>query len=197
MTWLKSIIYTQSVIVFNIMAEILDVVNERDEVIGQAERDEVHKTGLMCRMAYVCFYTVNKEIILQRRSLSKKSHPGKLTTTVSGHVASGDTYHETAIKETFEETGVVIDPAKLTDLGVVHANYIENETYLSNAMRALYAYQYDGDIYDLKVENGEGAGFELMAIDEFKQRSKSNPEEFVTLVVDQHGQEMIRKIEEL
>ena len=73
------------------MSEILDVVNENDEVIGQAERDEVHSKGLLCRLVYVRFYTTDGKVILQKRSASKKNDPGKLTTTVSGHVASGQT----------------------------------------------------------------------------------------------------------
>jgi isopentenyldiphosphate isomerase len=51
-----------------LMSEILDIVNDNDEVIGQAERDEVHRIGLVCRLAYVCFYTAGGEVILQKRS---------------------------------------------------------------------------------------------------------------------------------
>lgn len=99
------------------MSEILDIVNEHDEVIGQAERDEVHRKGLLCRLVYVCFYTSTGEIILQKRSLAKKNDPGKLTTAASGHVSSGQTYLMAAVRESLEETGVVIDERDLVDLG--------------------------------------------------------------------------------
>src|SRR5690349_1257950 len=104
------------------MSELLDIVNDRDEVVGQAERDEAHRLGLVCRLVYVYFYTEDGHIILQKRSMTKKNDAGKLTTTVSGHVASGQSYLEAAVREAHEETGVEIDISKLTDLGVVRAD---------------------------------------------------------------------------
>lgn len=146
------------------MSEILDVVNDQDEIIGQAERDEVHRIGLVCRLAYVCFYTANREIILQKRSTTKKNDPGKLTTTVSGHVVSGQDYLEAAVRETLEETGVEIEANDLTAMGVVRADYVQGD-YLSNAMRGLFSYQFDGNVSDLKVEDGDGAGFVTLPIE--------------------------------
>lgn len=58
-----------------LMSEILDVVNDNDEVIGQAERDRVHSEGLVCRLVYVCFYTAKGEIILQRGAILKRMIP--------------------------------------------------------------------------------------------------------------------------
>lgn len=142
------------------MSEILDVVNEKDEVIGQSERDEVHRVGLLCRLVYVCFYTSDGKVILQKRSASKKNDPGKLTTTVSGHVASGQNYLEAAMREGFEETGLEIAANDLRDLGVVRADYVQGN-YLSYAMRGLFAYKFNGNIADLKIEDGDGAGFTI------------------------------------
>lgn len=176
------------------MTEFLDVVNERDEVIGQEEREEVHRQGLICRMVFVLFYTPDKKIILQRRSMSKKSNPGKLTTTVSGHVSSGDTYDQTALKETFEEAGVHIIADKLESLGVLYAGYVEGE-YISNAMRGLYLYEFNGDVRDLKIEAGEGEGFEMMTTDEFWERQARSPEDFSNYMNDALGAKMVKAIE--
>ena len=175
------------------MSEILDIVNERDEVIGQAERDEVHRKGLLCRLVYVCFYTPAGEIILQKRSLTKKNDPGKLTTAASGHVSSGQNYLTAAIREAFEETGVVIDEHDLIDLGVVRANYTQG-SYISNAMRGFFAYRFDGDVADLKVEEGDGAGFVVMPIEELESGLKGQPEEYAIMLTDQVGKDLIQKI---
>jgi isopentenyldiphosphate isomerase len=177
------------------MSEILDVVNDRDEVIGTAERDEVHRIGLVCRLAYVCFYTVDKEIILQKRSLTKKNDPGKLTTAVSGHVASGQDYLDAAVRETLEETGVEVTADDLTSLGVVRADYVQGN-YLSNAMRGLFAYQFNGNIDDLKVEEGDGAGFVSLTIDELEQQLDSDPDKFATILTDQVGRDLFKNIKE-
>jgi len=175
------------------MSEILDVVNDQDEVIGQAERDEVHRIGLVCRLAYVCFYTANREIILQKRSITKKNDPGKLTTTVSGHVASGQDYLEAAVRETLEETGVEIEANDLTAMGVVRADYVQGD-YLSNAMRGLFSYQFDGNISDLKVEDGDGAGFVTLPIEELEKQLDTEPEKFATVLTDKVGRDLVQKI---
>lgn len=178
------------------MSEILDVVNDRDEVIGQAERDEVHRIGLVCRLAYVCFYTANREIILQKRSDTKKNDPGKLTTTVSGHVAAGQNYLAAAVRETIEEAGVEVQPSDLVSMGVVRADYIQG-SYLSNAMRGLFAYKFDGDVADLKVEEEDGAGFVSLPIEELEQQLDTNPEKFATVLTDKVGRDLIQGIKEL
>ncbi len=171
------------------MTEFLDIVNEQDAVIGRAERSEVKEKGLICRMVFVGFYTPDKRVILQRRSMMKKLAPGKLTSTVSGHVESGMNYDDTAAKETFEETGITIDPTKLISLGVAYS-------VLSDvAMRASYIYPYEGSIDDLKIEENEGTGFEIMTIDQFRQKHTDNPEDFTPFLLSELGTEMINQIE--
>jgi len=165
------------------MGELLDIINEQDEVIGQAERDEVHKKGLLFRMTYVVFTTPEKRLILQRRSLTKKVNAGRLSMAVIGHVTSGDSYLETAIKESYEETGVIVDPAKLSRLDLSYSNYDEGD-YLSNAIRALYAYEFDGNVSDLKIEEGEGTGFEMTTLEDLKVAINQNPDSYVPYLAD-------------
>lgn len=178
------------------MSEILDVVNDSDEVIGQAERDEVHRTGLVCRLVYVCFYATDGTVILQKRSDTKKNDAGKLTTTVSGHVASGQNYLEAAVRETLEESGIEIETNELESLGVVRADYIQG-TYLSNAMRGLFAYKFSGNVSDLKVEDGDGAGFVVLPIAELERQLDSEPEKFATILTDKVGRDLVQGIKKL
>lgn len=175
------------------MSEILDIVNDDDQVIGQAERDRVHRDGLVCRLVYVCFYTANRKVILQKRSDTKKNDPGKLTTTVSGHVASGQSYLEAAAREAVEESGIEVAPGGLKSFGVVRADYSQGE-YLSNAMRGLFAYEFSGDASDLKIEDGEGAGFETVDIDEFASELNSNPHKFAAVLSGEVGRIFIKNI---
>lgn len=178
------------------MSEILDIVNENDEVIGQAERDEVHRVGLVCRLVYVCFYTSDGQVILQKRSDTKKNDAGKLTTTVSGHVAAGQGYVEAALRETLEESGVEIQEADLEHFGVVRADYVQGE-YISSAMRGLFALMYEGSVDDLKVEEGDGAGFVVMSLDELESQLAVRPERFAAVLTGQVGDDLVRGIKKL
>jgi isopentenyl-diphosphate delta-isomerase len=178
------------------MSEILDVVNDNDEVIGQAKRDRVHREGLVCRLIYVCFYTANREVILQKRSTTKKNDPGKLTTAVSGHVSSGQDYLEAAVRETLEETGVEVQAEDLRSLGVIRADYIQGD-YLSYAQRGLFAYPFDGNVSDLKVEDGEGAGFEAFDIATLETELETNPDKFAVVLGDKVGKNLVQSVKQL
>ena len=56
--------------------DIFDVVNERDEVIGQQPRGEVHRLGLMHRAVHVLVFNAAGEVFLQKRSMTKDRQPG-------------------------------------------------------------------------------------------------------------------------
>lgn len=167
------------------MTELLDIVDEQDQVIGQMERAEVHRRGLTCRNVQIFFVTPTNEIILQKRSLTKASSPGRLTSTASGHVTSGESYIEAAVKETLEEAGVQLAAHDLRHLGTVHSRHIERPDYISDFMRGIFAYRFDGDIADLKIEEGEGAGFVAMPLAVLRAEAQTNPERFTYSLSDQ------------
>jgi isopentenyl-diphosphate Delta-isomerase len=86
--------------------EIFDIVNECDEVVGQAPRKEVHARGLWHRAVHVLVFNARGEVFLQKRSMKKDRQPGVWDSSCSGHVDSGEAYDETAVRELREEIGL-------------------------------------------------------------------------------------------
>lgn len=86
--------------------DIFDVVNERDEVIGQLARREVHRQGLKHRATHTLIFNAKGEVFLQKRSVKKDNHPGVWDSSASGHVDSGEDYDSCAVREVGEELGV-------------------------------------------------------------------------------------------
>ncbi|OLA86251.1 MAG: hypothetical protein BHW65_00720 [Verrucomicrobia bacterium CAG:312_58_20] len=104
--------------------DIFDIVDENDRVVGSAPRSEVHAKGLLHRSAHVLIFSDSgggRKILLQKRSKFKDSHPGIYTTSCSGHVDSGETYDEGAVREMREETGVRVSPSDLLKIGKIRA----------------------------------------------------------------------------
>ncbi len=67
--------------------EIFDVVNEKDNVIRQAKRGEVHKNkDLVHRSIGVAVFNSKGELYLQQRSATKDTDPLCWTISCSGHV---------------------------------------------------------------------------------------------------------------
>lgn len=175
------------------MGEILDIVNERDEVVGAAERSVAHAEGLKIRLVYVWFYTPDGRIIMQRRHASKKAYPNRLVCAVSGHVESGMSYEMAAVKETREETGVELVLGDLIFLDKTFQE-IHGGHSISAAFRAVYLYRFEGAVEDLKIEPGEGAGFEAWKSAELLDALDTMPHRFTGFTRSELSREIIRKI---
>jgi len=86
--------------------EIFDVVNERDEVIGQKPRSEIHRLNLKHRAVHVLVFNARGELFLQKRSLNKDCFPGAWDSSASGHLDTGESYDACAVRELREELGL-------------------------------------------------------------------------------------------
>lgn len=86
--------------------EIFDIVNERDEVIGQNTRREVHARGLWHRAVHVLVFNARGEVFLQKRSMLKDTAKGKWDSSASGHLDTGEAYDACAVREVREEIGL-------------------------------------------------------------------------------------------
>lgn len=85
--------------------ELLDVVNERDEVIGFCPRPDIHRLGLKHRAAHVLVFNRRGQVFLQKRSRTKDNHPGLWDSSASGHLSQGEDYEAGAWRELAEELG--------------------------------------------------------------------------------------------
>lgn len=171
------------------MREILDIVNEDDEVIGQVEREEARQRKLSTRRVFVLFYDSHGDVLLQRRSMQKKTSPGLLTTTVGGHVESGMTYDDTMVKETLEESGVAIDMAKISNLGKWYYNSPDGMLWIN-----LYLYPFEGGVSKLTIEPGEIDEFKSIAVTLLKRQLQETPELFSPILYSPAGLAMIDEV---
>jgi len=86
--------------------EWFDVVNERDEVIRQATRRDVHANGWWHRAVHVLVFDATGRVFLQKRSMLKDLSPGMWDSSCSGHLDAGEDYDVAAVRELHEEIGV-------------------------------------------------------------------------------------------
>lgn len=79
------------------------------------ERSLVHRDGDWHRAIHVWLVDDHRNILLQRRSEGKDTHPGMLDVSCAGHVAAGNDVDETAVRELEEElglTGIAVQEAR-------------------------------------------------------------------------------------
>ncbi|NWF64586.1 MAG: NUDIX domain-containing protein [Chloroflexi bacterium] len=86
--------------------ELLDIVNDNDEVTGQAMRSVVHQRGLLHRGAHVFLFNEQGDLLIHKRSADRANSPSLWDCSVSEHVKAGESYHEAAIRGMREELGL-------------------------------------------------------------------------------------------
>lgn len=141
------------------MSEVFDVVNEDDEVVGRARRDEVHgDPSLIHRVAHVLVFNSSGELFLQRRAADKDVQPDKWDTSVGGHVDAGERYETAARREMREELGLEGPPLERL-YRYRHENDYESE------MVTTYRVVWDGPVETDPAEISEGRFWTLASID--------------------------------
>lgn len=160
--------------------KILNVVNEKDEVVGEDTRENIHKNGLLHREIHIWIFNDKGEVLLQRRSKTKDTYPGLLDASVGGHVEIGDDYETTAVKELAEETGLKADKKDLIFLEGLRRNSFDVKTGMkNNTIRKIYAYRYNGSSGELKIEAGEATSLEFWPLEKISNLTEEEKKDFV------------------
>lgn len=171
----------------------IPIVNEQDEVIGEEERSIIHRDGLKHREIHVWLVTTNKEFIFQKRGPNQDTWPGFLDVTCGGHVDTAlESYQECAERELLEETGINVS------IKFIEKQYREsfdpNTKTQNNAFRSTFAGIYDGDLENLKIEDGSGSGFVKFSLEEIKNLSDELKTKIIPRFYSDDYFEMYKKI---
>ena len=148
--------------------EIFDVVNQRDEVIGQKPRSQVHREGLLHRAVHVLVFNREGKLFLQKRSMKKDCFPGTWDSSSSGHLDNGEDYDACAIRELEEELGfrVAEPPEKLFKVNACQ----------QTGQEFVWVYECSGEgPFQLHPEEiSEGGWFDAAELDDWVRRSPSD-----------------------
>lgn len=87
--------------------EYIDIYDENNNSIGiKKEKNQAHEDGNFHRTAHVWIINDKNELLLQKRSATKKSHPNCWDISGAGHIRAGESVIDGAIRELKEELGV-------------------------------------------------------------------------------------------
>ena len=101
------------------MDEYLDVVNEKDEVVGRELRSVIYAAKRSdFRVVNVFLKNFEGRLWIPRRTATKKIFPLALDISAAGHVESGETYEEAMKREVMEELSIDTDTVHVKTLGI-------------------------------------------------------------------------------
>src|SRR3989304_10069910 len=87
--------------------ELLDLVNEKDEVIGTVWKSVANKNPKKIhREVAVIIFDESRRVLIQQRSFRKALEPGKWMLSAAGHVLAGEDPGIAAKRELIEELGI-------------------------------------------------------------------------------------------
>ena len=144
--------------------EKFDLVNEKDEVIGETDKPTAHTLKQLHRVAVVYVFNIENDLLVQ---VHKKSG-GLYDHSVGGHVSKGESYDNAAAREAYEELGI---RQPLTHL----SNFYSDE--------GIYLHMFG--LYECVVDkawrfepNEEVEEVLPMSLDEIRNEMQNSPEKF-------------------
>ena len=143
--------------------ELLDIVDEKGNPTGEVkERALIHREGLLHRTSHVWIARKNQksgmDLLLQKRSAKKDSHPGCYDISSAGHIPAGCGYLESALRELEEELGVTARPEELEDKGLRRICWDEvfhGELFKDRQVSRVYLLWKEIDITKLRLQKEE------------------------------------------
>lgn len=128
------------------MDEYIDIVDASGNPTGKvALKSEAHKNGWHHNTIHVWLYNDNREILLAQRSHKKTICPSLWDVSAAGHIDAGETFTQAAVRETFEELGVLLQESNLQHIGV----FKHESEYFEGAIKDYEFHQ----VYISKIES--------------------------------------------
>ncbi|MCI9246880.1 MAG: NUDIX domain-containing protein [Clostridia bacterium] len=99
------------------MEEYFEVLNEKGEYTGEVEtREKCHKEGLWHKAVVVFIINSKNQVLLQKRSETKKLWPNMWDVTAGGHVLEGEMGFQALIREAKEELGIDLQKQNISEI---------------------------------------------------------------------------------
>jgi isopentenyldiphosphate isomerase len=112
-------------------AELVDVVDAQDRVVGRVSRGEMRARRLRHRATYLLVFNGRGELFIHLRTATKDVYPSHWDVAVGGVVAAGESYDDGARRELAEELGIRgAAPQALFDIAYADAaNQVNGRVY--------------------------------------------------------------------
>lgn len=142
--------------------ELLDIVDENGNPTGKTvERETAHSQGIRHRTSHVWIVREKEgawQLLLQKRSRDKDSHPGCYDISSAGHIPAGCGFLESAVRELFEELGVVAEESELHYCGTRKLCWEETfygKPFRDNQVSNIYLLKRDMETDQFRIQESE------------------------------------------
>lgn len=162
------------------MEEKFDILNEYGEFTDIIKtRKEVHEKGLWHRAVVLFIINDKNEVLLQKRSATKKMWPNLWDITAGGHVLSGEFGYQALIREAKEEINLDLTKEELTFIGSTISKN-NNNGLIDNHFNEFYIVRKNIDIKNLTIDKEEVSDLKWISKEELLRKLNNNYEDLTT-----------------
>lgn len=162
--------------------ELLDIVDEDGNPTGETvDREVAHARGIRHRTSHVWIARRRNhkvELLLQKRCMTKDSHPGCYDISSAGHIPAGVGFVESALRELQEELGITAQPGELIYCGVRKGMYEDTfygRRFIDNQVSNVYLlWENDLEVGDYQIQESEIECVRYMEFEECCQKVQQN-----------------------
>lgn len=173
--------------------EYVVLVDEQDQEIGQLEKIEAHRLGLLHRAFSVLIFNSKGELLIQQRAQHKYHSPLLWTNTCCSHPRPDETIAAAAKRRLQEEMGL--------DAYLKPAFYFLYEAKLD---QGLTEHELDHVVFgytnnEPNINPDEVVAFRWISIEQLLKERTTNPELFTVwfqILIDQHLEKIIKAANE-
>ena len=159
--------------------ELIDALDSEGNKTGQAkEKKQIYLDRDFHRTVHIWIINDNNEILVQKRNLKKATFPGLWAISVAGHVRSGETSVEAALRELNEEIGQKLNAEDLKYLFTVKRSQPIGNDVL-NAFDDVYLVNLDIDVENTKLQFSELTDIKYVYYEYLEQIFKNHDPEYV------------------
>ncbi|MBG6133552.1 isopentenyldiphosphate isomerase [Aquimarina sp. EL_43] len=149
--------------------EFIDILHKTGEFTGEVRlKSEAHQLGLYHASVHIWFFTAQGEILLQKRADNKDTYPGLWDVSVAGHIGTGETPEDSAIREVKEEIGLSVSKNDLMFIGTYLAEKMPGPDLYDNEFHHIYLSRLEVSIETLTLQEEEVSDLTLIDINELK-----------------------------
>lgn len=175
--------------------ELVYVVDGLDKVIATMPREEANRKKLRTRATIILVFNSKDEILVTKRSKSKRANPNLWEIGQGGVVNAHETYTENASRELEEEVGLKRSESDL--------KYLFDYQFSSNVMNynsKVFSCRFNQDKEDIILQKDEIQEGKFLSYLKLTQEVKKTPEKFTSdstdflKVYDKYMKEKIKRV---
>ncbi|HJN53985.1 MAG TPA: isopentenyl-diphosphate Delta-isomerase [Flavobacteriaceae bacterium] len=148
------------------------LVNKNDKKVGLMSKMEAHVKGVLHRAFSVFIFNDKKELMLQKRNISKYHSPGLWTNTCCSHQKDGESNIIAGKRRLLEEMGFCVE---LKELDSFIYNVEFDNGLIEHELDYILVGRYNGSV---KFNSNEVDSWKWMSLDNIIDDIKAIPENY-------------------